>query len=80
MSHDTFTVDELDLRIVHALQIHPRAPWSLVASVVEADRATALRRWRRMEEAGAAWVSCYPVETSEPTLAFVEIKDRKSVV
>jgi DNA-binding Lrp family transcriptional regulator len=73
MSHDTFTVDELDLRIVHALQINPRAPWSVVASVVEADRATVLRRWRRMEEAGAAWVSCYPVETSEPTLAFVEI-------
>ena len=73
MSHDTFTVDELDLRIVHALQINPRAPWSLVASVVEADRATVLRRWRRMEETGVAWVSCYPVETSELTLAFVEI-------
>src|ERR1700733_795294 len=73
MSHDTFTVDELDLRIVHALQINPRAPWSVVASVVEADRATVLRRWRRMEEAGAAWVSCYPVETSAPTLACVEV-------
>jgi DNA-binding Lrp family transcriptional regulator len=73
MSHDTFTVDELDLRIVHALQINPRAPWSLVASVVEADRATVMRRWRRMEETGAAWVSCYPVETSELALAFVEI-------
>lgn len=41
--------------------------------MVEADRATVLRRWRRMEETGVAWVSCYPVETSELTLAFVEI-------
>jgi DNA-binding Lrp family transcriptional regulator len=73
MSHDTFTVDELDLRIVHALQISPRAPWSLVAAVTEADRATVMRRWRRMEEAGAAWITCYPVETSEPTFALVEI-------
>jgi DNA-binding Lrp family transcriptional regulator len=73
VAHDTFTVDELDLRIVHTLQVSPRAPWSLVASVVGADRATVLRRWRRMEEAGAAWISCYPVETSEPAFAFVEI-------
>ncbi len=73
MSHDTFTVDELDLRIVHALQISPRAPWSLVAAVTEVDRATVMRRWRRMEEAGAGWITCYPVETAEPTVAFVEI-------
>jgi DNA-binding Lrp family transcriptional regulator len=73
MLHDAFTVDELDLRIVHALQISPRAPWSLVATVTEADRATVMRRWRRMEEAGAAWITCYPVETSDPILALVEI-------
>jgi hypothetical protein len=41
--------------------------------VVGADRATVLRRWRRMEEAGAAWIACYPVETSELALAIVEI-------
>jgi DNA-binding Lrp family transcriptional regulator len=73
MSHESFTVDELDLRIVHALQISPRAPWSLVASVTEADRATIMRRWRRMHEAGAAWITCYPVETVDPVLALVEI-------
>jgi DNA-binding Lrp family transcriptional regulator len=73
MSHEPFTVDELDLRIVHALQISPRAPWSLVAAVAEVDRATVMRRWRRMEEAGAAWITCYPIETSAPTFAYVEI-------
>jgi len=69
-----FTVDELDLRIVHALQVSPRAPWSLVASVAGADRATVMRRWRRMEQAGAAWIACYPVVTSEHSFAFVEIR------
>jgi DNA-binding Lrp family transcriptional regulator len=73
MLHDTFTVDELDLRIVHALQISPRAPWSLVASVTGADRATVMRRWRRMEEAGAAWITCYPVISPGLALAIVDI-------
>lgn len=73
MSHDTFTVDDLDLRIVHALQVSPRAPWSLVASVTGADRATVMRRWRRMEEAGAAWIACYPVFPPGHAFAIVEI-------
>jgi DNA-binding Lrp family transcriptional regulator len=73
MSHDGFTVDELDLRIVHALQVSPRAPWSLVASVIGADRATVMRRWRRMEEAGAAWITCYPVLSPEHTFTLVEL-------
>ena len=73
MLHDAFTVDELDLRIVHALQINPRAPWSLVASAAGADRTTVLRRWRRMEEAGAAWICCYPMLTPGHALAVVEV-------
>ena len=73
MSHETFTTDDLDLRIVHALQVSPRAPWSLVASVTGADRATVMRRWRRMEEAGAAWITCYPVFTPGHAFAIVEL-------
>jgi len=51
------TLDELDLAIVNALQIHPRAPWSLVGEVLEIDPVTAARRWRRMQSAGLAWVT-----------------------
>lgn len=49
--------DELDLAIVNALQIHPRAPWSLVGEVLQVDPATASRRWRRMQSANHAWVT-----------------------
>jgi DNA-binding Lrp family transcriptional regulator len=51
------TLDELDLAIINALQIHPRAPWSLVGEVLEVDPVTASRRWRRMQTAGQAWVT-----------------------
>ncbi|MEV1007346.1 Lrp/AsnC ligand binding domain-containing protein [Streptomyces sp. NPDC049881] len=52
-------LDELDLAIVHALQIQPRAPWTLVGSVLEIDPVTAARRWARLCDTGAAWVDGY---------------------
>ena len=60
--HESITMDEIDRQIVHALQIAPRAPWNLVGSAVGIDRATAARRWQRLHEAGAAWISCYPLQ------------------
>ncbi|MFI1732195.1 Lrp/AsnC family transcriptional regulator [Streptomyces acidicola] len=53
-------VDELDRGIVHALQIHPRAPWTLVGEVLGVNPVTAARRWHRLQEAGLAWVTAYP--------------------
>lgn len=53
-------LDELDRAVVHALQIRPRAPWTLVGEVLGVNPVTAARRWRRMEEAGLAWVTAYP--------------------
>ena len=60
--HESITMDETDRQIVHALQIVPRAPWNLVGSAVGIDRATAARRWQRLHDAGAAWISCYPLQ------------------
>ena len=71
--HDSFKLDELDLRIVNALQIQPRAPWRLVGAVVGTDPTTAARRWDRLVRAGAAWISCYPPFERETIVAFVEI-------
>ncbi|MFF2513469.1 Lrp/AsnC family transcriptional regulator [Streptomyces sp. NPDC058086] len=45
-------LDELDRGVVHALQIHPRAPWTLVGEVLGVNPVTAARRWHRLEEAG----------------------------
>lgn len=70
---DSVKVSELDLRLVHALQVNPRATWAQVARVLEVDAATLGRRWGRLTSAGAAWVSCQPLVFPEQALAFVEI-------
>ncbi|MFJ1747098.1 Lrp/AsnC family transcriptional regulator [Streptomyces sp. NPDC088116] len=60
-------LDELDRGVVHALQIHPRAPWTLVGEVLGVNPVTAARRWQRLEEAGLAWVTAYP-QLSDPRI------------
>lgn len=53
-------LDELDLAIVHALQINARAPWTRVAHAVGADSATVTRRFAQMREERLAWLTCWP--------------------
>lgn len=64
--------DEVDLRIVNALQIQPRAPWNLVGEIAGVSAATAARRWALLEHAGIAWVTSTPPAT--PTTAFAVIE------
>ncbi|MGW7519631.1 Lrp/AsnC family transcriptional regulator [Streptomyces sp. NPDC054796] len=52
-------LDELDLSIVHALQINPRVPWAQVGEALGIDPVTAARRWERLAGTGAAWVDGY---------------------
>lgn len=52
-------LDELDLALVHALQLAPRAPWTDLAPVLDAAPATLARRWRHMQSVGAAWMTCH---------------------
>lgn len=58
-------LDELDRAVVHALQIRPRASWTLVGDVLGVNPVTAARRWQRMAEAGLAWVTAYPRLTNQ---------------
>ncbi|MFD5922930.1 Lrp/AsnC family transcriptional regulator [Kitasatospora sp. NPDC058201] len=53
------TADELDLALVNAMQLRPRAPWSLLGQTLGISPVTAARRWRRLSEAGIAWVTAY---------------------
>ena len=53
-------IDELDLALVDALRIDPRAPWSKLADPLGVDAATLSRRWARLAAEGDAWVTCYP--------------------
>ncbi|MFT4051412.1 MAG: Lrp/AsnC ligand binding domain-containing protein [Microbacterium sp.] len=51
------TLDEVDRRLLHALQIEPRGTWAELAPVIGVDAATLARRWTRLSEAGIAWVT-----------------------
>ncbi|MFH9466335.1 Lrp/AsnC family transcriptional regulator [Streptomyces clavifer] len=48
----TGIIDELDQRIIAALQLNGRAPWSTVARWVDASETTAQRRYRALRERG----------------------------
>lgn len=50
-------LDRTDERLLHALQIEPRASWSDLAPVVGADAVTLARRWSRLRDDGIAWVT-----------------------
>ncbi|MEU2835229.1 Lrp/AsnC family transcriptional regulator [Streptomyces lavendulae] len=73
-SGDPAILDEVDLAILHTLQLSPRASWARVARVVSIDSATAARRWRRLEAAGLAWVTCQPPAEPDTHFALVEIE------
>jgi DNA-binding Lrp family transcriptional regulator len=60
MPKESVTLSETDLALVEALQVSPRAPWSSVGAAVGLSAATAARRWERLVEAGAAWVTGPP--------------------
>lgn len=50
----------MDLEIVAALQITPRATLVDVARTLGISPVTVGRRWSRLTRAGTAWVTCYP--------------------
>jgi DNA-binding Lrp family transcriptional regulator len=69
---DSTQPDELDLVLLHALQIAPRAPWEQLADVIGVSAATLARRWARLSGRGDAWISAYTT-SQEGGGALVEI-------
>jgi len=53
-------ISELDLEIVNALQINPRAEWSRVADALGLSGPTVARRWNALAEQGQAWITPSP--------------------
>ncbi|MEV7972898.1 Lrp/AsnC family transcriptional regulator [Cellulomonas sp. NPDC089187] len=53
-------IDELDLRLIDALQARPRASWTSLGSLLGSSAVTLARRWDRLREAGAAWMTVAP--------------------
>ncbi|MFD3652165.1 Lrp/AsnC family transcriptional regulator [Streptomyces sp. NPDC058620] len=71
----TATMDELDLELITALQAAPRAPWAQLAGPLGVDAATLSRRWARLRDSGAAWVTCYSgaSQVAYGALALIEV-------
>lgn len=67
-------IDEVDLQLVHALQVFPRATWADLARAVDHSPTTIAARWRRLETAGVAWVAVHPNPAAPGYVeAFVEL-------
>lgn len=71
-------IDELDLALVDALRVDPRASWSTLAGPLGVDPATLSRRWARLAANGDAWVACYPSadRAGQGLSALVEVECR----
>ncbi|WP_460689825.1 Lrp/AsnC family transcriptional regulator [Nesterenkonia suensis] len=72
----SITLGEDDLRLLQALQMSPRASWAELGRVLGMGPTTVARRWARLEEAGAAWVSCQPLVERNAAVAVLEITCR----
>ncbi|MFE2374650.1 Lrp/AsnC family transcriptional regulator [Streptomyces sp. NPDC059398] len=57
---ETVTPSELDLALVNALQLRPRASWSELAPLLGVTAGTLARRWERLSAEGLAWVYAAP--------------------
>lgn len=71
--HGSVTLSELDLGLIHALQINPRASWAQIGTLLGVAPSTVARRWTRLTDQGAAWVSCQPLQGIDPALAVMEV-------
>ncbi|MGW4480794.1 Lrp/AsnC family transcriptional regulator [Rhodococcus triatomae] len=71
-------IDEVDLRLINALQLAPRASWAQLADALELDPVTLARRWSRLCAAGNAWITVSPSTRvfRQVCTAFLEIRCR----
>jgi DNA-binding Lrp family transcriptional regulator len=51
---------ELDIAIIDALQMNPRADWVQVAGALGHTPKTLARRWRTLSDSGLAWIALVP--------------------
>ncbi|MEJ6550540.1 MULTISPECIES: Lrp/AsnC family transcriptional regulator [unclassified Corynebacterium] len=65
----------LDERIIHAVQVAPRAPWATLAPVVGADPVTLARRWAQLRREGVVYVTGYGGD-ADSVIALIEIECR----
>jgi DNA-binding Lrp family transcriptional regulator len=67
-------IDALDHRIVHALQVDGRAPFSRLATVLGVSEQTVARRWRRLRDDGVLRVLGLPTPDRIEPHWFVRVR------
>lgn len=68
-------LDTIDRRLLHALQVEPRASWNSLAPIIGVDAGTLARHWKRLTDEGLAWVTGY---SADRQLSLVEIQCEQS--
>lgn len=66
-------LDDLDFNIIHALQVDPRVRWTTLAGVLCVDAHTLARRWQRIEDGGAAWLTALQGIKQLDAMALIEV-------
>ena len=76
MQEQATMMGEEDLALIHALQLRPRASWTVLGAALGVDPVTVARRWSRLARRGEAWVlgSPGPLLFEHICVAFVEIE------
>ncbi|QMU78085.1 Lrp/AsnC family transcriptional regulator [Streptacidiphilus sp. PB12-B1b] len=76
MQETAALLSEEDLALVHALQLRPRASWTVLGRALGVDPVTVARRWNRLAQRGEAWIlgSPGPRLFDHVCVAFVEVE------
>jgi DNA-binding Lrp family transcriptional regulator len=69
-------VDEVDLALLDALHVNPRASFERLGSALGISAVTAARRWHRLASTGRVWVSSVPGSQVGLVAAVHEIEAR----
>ena len=67
-------LSEADLALVNALQVQPRASWSLIGKALGVGPVTVARHWERLVERREAWLTAYPGSAVGERLAFAFVQ------
>lgn len=67
-------LSETDLALVNALQVNPRAPWSLIGRALGVGPVTVARHWERLVERREAWLTAYPGSAVGEQLVFAFVQ------
>ncbi|MEV4900190.1 AsnC family transcriptional regulator [Citricoccus sp. NPDC055426] len=73
--HTARLLSEEDLQLVHALQLGPRLPWSVLGEVLGVHATSLAARWRHLNQEGLSWTTAHPVgHPDQMALSFHDVQ------